>query len=189
MVSHFRVNSPTGGCSSRDRQNGSARSHSSSLLQHRRGGGVRQQYISSRQERQWPQSEFLCDLATFQNGGNSHVAAPVKKGDFIVKLNLKDAYFTVPVLKGHQNVLSLIWQETLREFACLPFGLASAPRTFTKIMKPVVATLRNLGICLIIHLDDLLILVDSKETARLHLATAMNPLESLGFIINLKKSV
>ena len=70
-----------------------------------------------------------------------------------------------------------------------PIGLASAPRTFTKIMKPVEATLRNLGIRLIIYLDDLLILADSEQTARLHLATAMNLLESLGFIINLKKSV
>lgn len=113
----------------------------------------------------------------------------LKKGDFMVKLDLKDAYFTVPVWKGHQKFLRFIWKETLWEFACLPFGLASAPRTFTKIMKPVVATLRNLGIRLIIYLDDLLILADSEQTARLHLATAMNLLESLGFIINLKKSV
>lgn len=112
-----------------------------------------------------------------------------KKGDFMVKLDLKDAYFTVLVWKGHQKFLRFIWKETLWEFACLPFGLASAPRTFTKIRKPVVATLRNLGIRLIIYLDDLLILADSEQTARLHLATAMNLLESLGFIINLKKSV
>lgn len=37
LASHFRVNSPTGGCSSRERQNGLARSHPPSLLQHRRG--------------------------------------------------------------------------------------------------------------------------------------------------------
>ena len=150
LASHFRVNSPTGGCSSRDRQNSSARSHPPSLLQHRRG--IRQQYIFSRQEGRWPppgykpkESEFLCELPTFQNGGNSLVTGPVKKGDFMVKLDLKDAYFTVPVWKGHQKFLRFIWKETLWEFACLPFGLASAPRTFTKIMKPVVATLRNLG--------------------------------------------
>jgi len=195
LASHFRVNNPTGGCSSRERQNGLARSHPPSLLQHRRG--VRQQYISSRQEGRWPlpgykpkESEFLCALPAFQNGGNSHVTGSVKKkGDFMVKLDLKDAYFTVLVWKGHQKFLRFIWKETLWEFACLPFGLASAPRTFTKIRKPVVATLRNLGIRLIIYLDDLLILADSEQTARLHLATAMNLLESLGFIINLKKSV
>ena len=113
----------------------------------------------------------------------------LKKGDFMVKLDLKDAYFTVPVWIGHQKYLRFLWKETLWEFACLPFGLANAPRTFTKIMKPVVAALRNLGIRLIIYLDDLLILADSEQTARLHLATAQSLLENLGFVINLKKSV
>ena len=54
-------------------------------------------------------------------------------------------------------------------------------------MKPVVATLRNLGIRLIIYLGDLLILANSEQTARLHLATAQSLLENLGFVINLKK--
>ena len=31
------------------------------------------------------------------------------------------------------------------EFACLPFGLASAPRVFTKLMKPVVALFLTAG--------------------------------------------
>lgn len=57
-------------------------------------------------------------------------------------------------------------------------------------MKPVMATLRDLGIRLIIYLDDLhIILADSEQTARLHLATALNLLESLGFVNNLKRSV
>ena len=56
-------------------------------------------------------------------------------------------------------------------------------------MKPVMATLWSLGIRLIIYLDDLLILADSEQTARLHLATAQSLLENLGFVINLKKSV
>ena len=57
-------------------------------------------------------------------------------------------------------------------------------------MKPVMATLRDLVIRLIIYLDDLhIILADSEPTARLHLATALNLLESFGFVSNLKRSV
>ena len=129
------------------------------------------------------------DFQHFKMEGIHMLRDLLKKGDFMVKLDLKDAYFTVPVWIGHQKYLRFLWKETLWEFACLPFGLASAPRTFTKIMKPVVATLRNLGIRLIIYLDDVLILADSEQTARLHLATAQNLLENLGFVINLKKSV
>ena len=82
----------------------------------------------------------------------------LRKGDIMVKIDLKDAYFTVPVWRNHQKFLRFVRKETMYEFVCLPFGLASAPRVFTKLMKPVVALLRQLGIRLIIYLDDMLIM-------------------------------
>ena len=82
------------------------------------------------------------DFQHFKMEGIHMLRDLLKKGDFMVKLDLKDAYFTVPVWIGHQKYLRFLWKETLWEFACLIFGLASAPRTFTKIMKPVVATLQ-----------------------------------------------
>lgn len=51
-----------------------------------------------------------------------------------------------------------------------------------------MSTLRKLGIRSILYLDDTLIMARSKEEARRHLATAMELLVALGFIINLKKS-
>ena len=58
----------------------------------------------------------------------------LRKGDFMVKIDLKDAYFTVPVWKNHQKFLRFVWKETMYGFACLLFGLASALRVFTKFM-------------------------------------------------------
>ncbi len=69
-----------------------------------------------------------------------------------MKLDLKDAYLMVPVWKAHQKFLRFLWKGSLMEFACLPFGLATATRVFTKLMKPVVALLRQMGI----HSDYLL---------------------------------
>ena len=57
------------------------------------------------------------------------------------------------------------------------------------LLKPVVATLRQLGIRLILYLNDMLILSRTKEEARQHLATILKLLVSLGFIVNLDKSV
>lgn len=74
----------------------------------------------------------------------------MKRIHMLVKLDLTEAYFTVPVWKGHQNFLRFL----------SPL-VASAPRKFTKIMKPVVATLRNLEIRLI-YLDSLL-MTDSEQ--------------------------
>ena len=73
-------------------------------------------------------------------------------------INLKDAYFVVPIWQNHQKLLRFPWKGSLMEFACLPFGLASAPRVFAKLMKLVVALLRRSGIRLIIYLDDILLM-------------------------------
>ena len=97
-----------------------------------------------------------------------------------LKLNLKHLDLT------HNLTL---WKGTLYEFACLPFGLASAPRAFTKIMKPVIGLLRQLGIRIIVYLDDMLIMAQSQEMAKCHAATTINLLESLGFTVNYQKSV
>ena len=75
------------------------------------------------------------------------------------------------------------------KFACLPFGLASAPRVFTMLMKPVVAQLRKQGIRLIIYLDDILIMAETESLAKYHAQTTCNPLETLGYVINYQKSL
>ena len=79
----------------------------------------------------------------------------LRKGDFLVKIELKDAYLTVPICKDHQKFLHFVWKNFLLEFCCLPFSLATAPRVFTKLMKPVVGALRQRGIQLISFSHDL----------------------------------
>ena len=113
----------------------------------------------------------------------------LRKEDYLVKMDLKDAYFTVPVWKNHQKFLRFVWKETMYEFACLPFGLSSAPRVFTKLMKPVVAQLRKQGIRLIIYLDDILIMAETETLAKQYAQTTCNLLETLGFVINFQKSI
>ena len=77
----------------------------------------------------------------------------LKKGDYLVKIDLKDAYLTVPIWHKHQKYLRFLCKDNMWEFVCLPFGLASAPRVFTKLLKPVVAVLRQMGLRIIIYLD------------------------------------
>ena len=113
----------------------------------------------------------------------------LRRNDFLTKIDLKDAYLTVPIWIHHQKFLRFIWRDTLWEFACLPFGLASAPRTFSKLLKPVVAQLRKMGIRLIIYLDDMLIMAESRDLTIEHTTIAVNLLSSLGFVLNEGKSI
>ena len=69
----------------------------------------------------------------------------------------------------------------------MPFGLNVAPRVFTKLMKPVIAWLRGQGVRMIIFLDDIL-LAPTVETMNQHARMTISLLESLGFLINYKKS-
>ena len=57
-------------------------------------------------------------------------------------------------------------QGTTYEFNCLPFGLSSAPWVFTKTLKPVAALLRELGVRMVIYIDDILIMAESMELAK-----------------------
>ncbi len=83
------------------------------------------------------------------------------RNDWLVKLDLQDAYFVVPVTSQHRNFLRFIWDGVVYQYVCLPFGLSSTQRIFTKLVKPIIAHLLKLGIRLLIYLDDLLILGSS----------------------------
>ena len=62
----------------------------------------------------------------------------------MIKIDLKDAYFTVPVSNQHQPLSRFMHGGLRYQFSCLPFGLGPAPRLFTKLLKPVVALLKRL---------------------------------------------
>ena len=73
----------------------------------------------------------------------------ISPADFMVSLDLKDAYFNIPIF-------SFIWKSQRYEFTCLPFGYSLAPRVFTKVFKPIISHLRLPGLRIIIFLDDIL---------------------------------
>ena len=112
----------------------------------------------------------------------------LQPGDWMTKIDLKDAYFAIPIATNHQKFLRFRWQGVTYQFQCLPFGLSSAPWVFTKTTKPVVTILRSLGMRVIIYIDDILILAPDKQTAVEHTACLIFLFENLGFTINREKS-
>lgn len=50
-------------------------------------------------------------------------------GDYVTKVDVKDAYFMVPVnkKKKHQNLTGFIWKIKSYQFSCLSFGLSLPP--------------------------------------------------------------
>ncbi|XP_064467818.1 uncharacterized protein LOC135378673 [Ornithodoros turicata] len=110
------------------------------------------------------------------------------QGDYLVRIDLKDAYLSVPIAKRDRPWLCFLHQGRCYQWNVLPFGLCSAPRVFTKIMKPIVAHLRSQGIRLVIFLDDILLMDQSPGRLRSSMQIVVNLLHSLGFVINQTKS-
>ena len=69
------------------------------------------------------------------------------------------------------------------QFTCLPFRLATSPREFIKLLRPVVAMLRKRDVKLHVYLDDWLILADTPEQAQLHARMTISLIQHLGWII------
>ena len=78
---------------------------------------------------------------------------------YMRSIDLKDAYFSIAIHKDHQNYRKFCWNNTLYQFTCVPQGLACAPRLFTKLMKPVFASLRETGHLSSGYLDDSVMVV------------------------------
>jgi hypothetical protein len=124
----------------------------------------------------------------FKMEGLQTVKRFIQPKDWLAKIDLTDAYLTVPMHQSHRRFLQFTWKEKIYQFTCLPFGLSSAPRTFTKLLKPIVAFLRKKGIRLVIYLDDILIMNSDRDDLCRDVEIVISTLEEAGFIINVQKS-
>lgn len=104
----------------------------------------------------------------------------------MASVDLRHAYYSVP--KEHQIFLRFSWNNKIFQFTCLPNGLASAPRYFTKIMKPVYARLRNLGYTNVGYIDDSLLCGDTYYECKENIQKTVSSIEQIGFIIHPEKS-
>lgn len=112
----------------------------------------------------------------------------VSPGDYMAHVDLKDAYFLIPMHRESRKYLRFRFGGYLYEFVCLPFGLSTAPFIFTKVLKPVVNSLRIEGLLSVIYLDDILWIGQDYESCKANVDSTISLLQSLGFIINEKKS-
>lgn len=112
----------------------------------------------------------------------------LSKDCYMSTIDLKDAYFSVPVHDSHKKFLRFIWKQDMYEFQVLPFGLSTAPYTFTKILKPVMYHLRSKGFISTIFLDDIWCCGRFYSECHNNVQETIKILTNLGFLINYEKS-
>ena len=55
------------------------------------------------------------------------IVSVMRLQQWLASVDLKDAYFHLPVVAGHHLFLRFSWLGTSYQFGILPFGLSSAP--------------------------------------------------------------
>lgn len=106
----------------------------------------------------------------------------------MASIDLKDAYYSVPIAPEHQKYLKFQWQGQLFKFTCFPNGLALCPRKFTKLLKPVYSYLRQLGHMSASHIDDSYLQGDDYTDCVNNVLATLKLFDSLGFTNHPEKS-
>ena len=86
----------------------------------------------------------------------------IQQGNYVFCFGLKNVYLHLPVVKNHHHFLHFVWQHKPYQWKVLPFGLGVAPRVVTLLTKPILFLYCHKVFCIIIYLDDILVLTFSK---------------------------
>lgn len=113
----------------------------------------------------------------------------ISHGDFLTKIDISDAYYSVPINPEHRKYLKFKFDDVLYEYAVLPNGYRDGPRRFTKLLKPPLSVLRHLQLIITAYIDDLLHVNRSMEQCKVGALVIVSLLSSLGFTINPDKCV
>ena len=116
------------------------------------------------------------------------VAHLIQQNYYMVKVELKDAYYSVKILEEHTKYLTFFAGSKLLKFVVLPNGLPSGPKRSTKLTKPAIVVLRLEGITIAICIDDLIILGETYEECLAGNIKTIKIFLRSGFLIHPDKS-
>ena len=105
----------------------------------------------------------------------------MRQNCFMASIGLSDAYYSVPVALTDQKYLLFKFEGQLYKFVCLPNGLSSAPRVFSKLLKPVFSALHKQGHQIMGYLDDSFLIGDTFEECKKSVIATVNYLQNWNF--------
>lgn len=123
----------------------------------------------------------------FSLEGLKALRAMAVAGDYGVTLDLKNAYWHVPLAKSQKRWFHFRFEGLVYQCDVLPFGVAAAPWVFHTLLAPIIRRLRAKGIRLTAYLDDILVLGRSAQECAEHGQMLVDLLTDLGFRFSTEK--
>ena len=108
---------------------------------------------------------------------------------YMASIDYKDAYYSVPVRPDQRKWLRFTFKGILYEFTCLPNGLTSGPRLFTKLTKPVFAKLREKGHLNSPYIDDSILVGETWEECAVNVMDTVEVSMDSGWVVHPGKSI
>ena len=108
---------------------------------------------------------------------------------FFGSVDHSEAFYSVPIRYQDRKYVRFIFNDQKYQFTCLVMGLATSSRVFTKILKPIFASLRAQGFISTVYIDDSCLQGSTFEECQRNIWSTVKLIDSLGFIVHLQKSV
>ena len=112
----------------------------------------------------------------------------MEPGCFMGSIDISNAFHTIPMHQEFTKYLKFKVGDTVYRYLVLPMGFRDSPRLFCKILKPVLAFLRNQNLLSSVYIDDFFLLGPSFMKCKHNVQITYNTLRALGFEIS-EKSV
>lgn len=113
----------------------------------------------------------------------------MKKNCLFASVDFKHAYYSVRIAKKDRKFFRFKWKGHHFQFTALPQGYSPAPRLFTKLLKPVFAYLRGIGLVIVGFIDDSLLVFYNQGDWTEEVKKVIEFFDSLGLTVHLEKSV
>lgn len=109
-------------------------------------------------------NKFL-KVMPFQMLRTADVLQAVTHQSWFTTIDLKEAYFHIPIAPHHRQYLRFALQGQACQFKVLPSGLSLALRVFTRCMRATLAPMQATIMQILLYLDVWLICAPTRERA------------------------